>query len=62
MWYAAYLDYRFTANQMSSTTNGHAAARTINHFLASLNQLGHVAEPRRSVRISEESVLAANMS
>lgn len=57
-----YLDYCFTANKMSTTSNGDATARTINDLLAALNQLLDVTEPRRAVRIGKERILPAHMA
>jgi hypothetical protein len=47
---------------MGSAANGHASARTINNLLDALNQLRHIAKSRRTVCISKERILAANMT
>lgn len=47
---------------MSSAANGHASARTINNLFDALNQLRHIAKSRRTVCVSKERILAANMT
>lgn len=57
----AYLNHGFTTDEVSPTSNGYTPVRTIHHLFTSFNQLPHVTESRRTIRIGEKRIFSPDM-